>query len=142
MGIKTRIFGGRWGTEPEITKRGQLVTGALEFEQFHLGSTIANNVAVNVIEPVSTKCFIITAIILSGNRDIGVNGAITDVFENTTGPTSAIVNREILQEEISKQTRMTATGLNIIVSAGSWVNVKSDDVIVRCNIAGYYVDDV
>jgi hypothetical protein len=140
--ISARLVGGTGGNSPEITERGQLVTGPLSFSQFYLGTTVANNTAVNVVPPVTGKCFVITAIILSGNRDVGVNGAITDVFENLSGPTDGTINTEIIQEEIAKQTRMTATGLNIIVSRGAWVNVKSDDVIVRCNIAGYYVDDI
>lgn len=140
--LKVTLWGGKNKNSPQITNRGQLVTGALSFEKFYLGSTIANNTAVNVVPPVTGKCFVITSIILSGDRSIAVNGAVTDVFENLTGPTDGTVNTQIIQEEIAKQTRMTATGLNILVSRGAWVNVKSDDVIVRCNIAGYYVDDV
>ena len=139
MGIKSRLFGGKHGRDVEITERGELVTGALGYDEFHLGTTIANNVAVNVVLPKTGKNFIITAIILSGDRSVAAAGAVTDVFENQVGPTSAVITKEILQEEIAKQTRMTATGLHIIVSEGAWVNVKSDDVIVRCNIAGHYV---
>jgi hypothetical protein len=62
------------------------------------------------------------------------------VYENLTGPTDTTVDTQVIQEEIAKQTRMTATGLNIVVSEGAWINVKSDDVVIRCNISGYYVD--
>lgn len=140
--LKVTLWGGKNKNSPQITDRGQLVTGALSFEKFYLGSCIANNTAVNVVPPKPGKCFVITAIILSGDRSIATTGAVTDVFENLTGPTNGTINTEIIQEEIAKQTRMTATGLNIIVSRGAWVNVKADDVIVRCNIAGYYVDDI
>ena len=142
MSLKVKIFGGRFGKGPEITRRGQLVTAAISFERFYLGTTIANDTAVNVVEPRDGKNFIITSIILSSDRSVGANGAVTDIFENSLGPTSGTITKEIIQEEIAKQTRMTATGLNIIVTAGRWVNVKSDDVIVRCNIAGYYVDEI
>jgi hypothetical protein len=138
--LRVQLWGGTNKNSPQITDRGQLVTGALEFETFYLGSTASNNVAVNVVEPRSGKRFVITAIILSADRSVGANGAVTDVFENETGPTDGTVTKQIIQEEIAKQTRMTATGLNIIVTEGRWVNVKSDDVIVRCNIAGYYID--
>jgi hypothetical protein len=124
----------------KITNRGQIVTGDLDFSKFYLGSAVSNNVAVNVVPPKSNMCFVITGIILSGDRSVGANGAVVDVFENTIGPTDGTISNQIIQEEIAKQTRMTATGLNIEVTKGSWVNVKSDDVIVRCNIAGYYVD--
>ncbi len=140
MGIKVNIACARSGAKAIVTPRGQVVTSPLDFSKFYLGSTASANVAVNVVPPKTGKCFIITTIILSGDRSIGVNGAVTDVYENTTGPTDGTVHTQIIQEEIAKQTRMVASDVNIIVPQGAWVNVKSDDVIVRCNIAGYYVD--
>ena len=140
--LKVQLWGGKKNNSPNITGRGQLVTSALSFEQFYLGSTAVANTAVNVVTPLTNKCFVITAIILSADRSVGANGAVTDIFENSVGPTDGTVTRQILQEEIAKQTRMVATGLNIITQPGRWINVKSDDVIVRCNIAGYYVDDI
>lgn len=137
--LKVSLWGGKNSNSPQITDRGQLVTGALSFEQFYLGSTASNNVAVNVVPPKTGQRFVITSIILSADRSVGLNGAVTDIFENTTGPTNGTVDKQIIQEEIGKQTRMVAPALNIIVTEGRWVNVKSDDVIVRCNIAGYYV---
>jgi hypothetical protein len=140
MSIRTKLIGDDNSEPVKVTKRGQVVTGPLDFSTFYLGATATNDVAVNVVGPKTNKCFIITDIILSADRSVGANGAVTDVFENTVGPTDGTVSKQIIQEEIAKQTRMTATGLNIAVSEGAWVNVKSDDVIVRCNIAGYYVD--
>jgi phosphomannomutase len=128
------------GQNAKITKDGQLVVGDVDFSHFYLGTAIANDTAVNVVPPKTGKRFIITAIILSGDRSIAANGAVTDVYESDVGPTDGTIETQIIQEEIAKQTRMTATGLHIEVNQGKWVNVKSDDVIVRCNIAGYYVD--
>ena len=127
-------------TSAKVSENGQLITGDLDFSKFYLGATASNDVPVNVVAPKMGKKFIITAIILSGDRSIGTNGAVTDVYENDTGPTDGTIDKQIIQEEIAKQTRMTAVGLNIVVGEGQWINVKSDDVIVRCNVAGYYVD--
>jgi hypothetical protein len=137
--INVKLSGDNTGNAVKVTPQGQLVAGDLEFSKFYLGATASNNVAVNVIGPKSGKKFIITAIVISGDRSIGANGAVTDIYENGTGPTDGTVETQIIQEEIAKQTRMVATGLNIVVQEGKWVNVKSDDVIVRCNISGYYV---
>tara|TARA_R110000796_G_scaffold251188_2_gene382029 strand:+ start:279 stop:695 length:417 start_codon:yes stop_codon:yes gene_type:complete len=128
------------GQNAKITKDGQLVVGDVDFSHFYLGSTASNDVPVNVVPPKPGKRFIITAIILSGDRSIGASGAVTDIYESDIGPVDTVIETEIIQEEIAKQTRLTATGLHIEVNQGKWVNVKSDDVIVRCNIAGYYVD--
>ena len=138
--ISVAIKGGKSGNKAEVTETGELAIGDLNSSKFYLGSATVNDTAVNVVPPMAGKKFIIKAIILSGDRSIAAAGAVTDVFESTTGPTSGTIDVQIIQEEIAKQTRMVATGLNIEVTHGSWVNVKADDVIVRCNIAGYYVN--
>jgi len=138
--IKTVIKGGNGGGIANVTTRNQLVTSPLDFSIFYTASTASNNVAVNVVPPMTGKNFVITDLILSGDRSIAQNGAVTEVYENSIGPTSATVTKTIYTDEIAKQTRAVLTGLNIIVTEARWVNVKSDDVIVRCNIAGYYVE--
>jgi len=123
----------------KITERGQIVVAPLEFSVFYTASTASNNVAVNIVAPTTSKRFVITDIVIAADRSVGANGAITDIFE-ASGPTSATIVKSIYEDEIAKQTRATLTGLNIIVSEGVWINVKSDDVIVRANIAGYFID--
>jgi ABC-type molybdate transport system permease subunit len=130
---------GKSNTRALVTKRGQQVVAPLEYSEFYTATTVSNNVAVNVIKPRTGKNFAITDIILSGDRSIGANGAVTQVYENTTGPTDTTITKLIYADEIAKQTRAVLTGLNIIVTVGSWVNVVSDDVQVRANIAGYYI---
>lgn len=139
MSIQTRVVGGEKRNEATVTDFGQLVTSPLAFSTFFNASTISNNVPVNVIEPAKRRKFIITDIIISGDRSVGVNGAVTAIYESNVSGTDTVQTKLIITEEIAKQTRMVATGLNIEVTEGRWVNVVSDDVIVRCNIGGYYV---
>ena len=127
------------GRIAKVSQFGQLAVGPLSDSQFYLGTATVANTAVNVVPPLASKQFVITALIISANRDVGANGAIVDVFESTISSTSAVISREIIQEELAKQTRLVLTNIQIIVSPGVWVNVKTDDNIVRCNIAGYYV---
>ena len=122
----------------KVTIRGQVVSSPLEYSKFYPAATASNNVAVNVVPPIVGKQFIITDIILAANRDV-TNSALVDLFEASSS-TSASVVTQIYQDDVSKQGRAILTGLNIIVSEGLWVNVKSDDVIVRANIGGYYAD--
>ena len=139
MSIQARITGGTKRNEAVVTDLGQLVIAPLSPSNFYLGTTIANNVPVNVVIPKKRHKFIITSIILSADRSIAQNGAVTTIYENGIGPVDTTQDKVIITEEIAKQTRMTATGLNIEVNEGKWINVVSDDVIVRCNIAGYFV---
>jgi hypothetical protein len=139
MSIQARVVGGNKRREATVTDFGQLVTSPLSFSQFYNAATVSNNVPVNVIQPAKRQKFIITDIILSGDRSVGANGAVTTVYENNISGTDTTQQKVIITEEIAKQTRMVATGLNIEVTEGRWVNIVSDDVIVRCNIGGYYV---
>ena len=140
MSIKVVLISEENGRSAKITDRGGVGSAELKPSKFRLGATASNNVAVNVVPPVAFKMFVITAIILSGDRSIGASGAVTDIFETSIGPTDGTIETQILQEEIAKQTRMTISGLELHVPPGVWINVKSDDVIVRANIAGYYLD--
>lgn len=142
MSIQSRITGGKKRNEALVTDLGQLVTAPFAPSIFYLGSTAVNDVPVNVVAPRKKNLFIITSIILSSDRSVGANGAVTTIYENGIGPTDTTQDKVIITEEIAKQTRMTAIGVNIEVSEGKWINVVSDDVIVRCNIAGYFVGAV
>jgi uncharacterized protein (UPF0333 family) len=138
--IDVQLKGGDRGNIVQVNNDGELIVGRKKRDKFYNAATATNNVAVNVVEPKSGQKFIITGIYIDGDRSIGANGAVTDIFENTTGPTNATVNTQILQVEVPKQDDRAYPGLNIEVAEGSWVNIKSDDVIVRVNIAGFYED--
>lgn len=142
MSIKVLITDEVTGTSPIVTKSGQLVTGEIDFSTFYTATAGTDNVAVNLVPPKAGMNFIITAIVLSANRNVGANGAVVDLFENSVGPTDGTVAKQIFQDEIAKQTRATLTGLNIKVTAAHWVNIKTDDDDVRGNIAGYYTATV
>jgi len=142
MSIQTRIAGGKVRNEALVTDLGQLVTSPLSFSNFYFAATASNDVPVNIIVPKKRHRFIITSIILSGDRSVGANGAVTTVYESSIGPLDTTQETVIITEEIAKQTRMTATNINLETNVGKWINVVSDDVIVRCNIAGYFVEAI
>jgi hypothetical protein len=122
-----------------VTERGQMVVAPLDFSKFYLNTATVNDTAVNVVLPKPNKRFVITAIILGADKNVGAGGATVDLFE-ATGPTVSTITTSILEDEIAKSTTRVLTGLNIIVTEGVWVNVKTDDNNVRANISGYYVD--
>ena len=137
--INIKIKDSDSGDTGRVTPRGQVVVAPLEYSKFYLGATASNNVAVNIVGPKTGRLFVIDSIVLSADRSIGATGVIIDIFESTTGPTGATVDVQIIQQEMIKQSALAIPDLNILVAEGSWVNLKSDDVIVRCNISGYYV---
>lgn len=127
------------GDMARVTPRGQVVVSPLEYSQFYFGATASNDVPVNIVTPLTKKNFVIDAIVLSADRSIAANGVIIDIYENSIGPTDTTITKQILQQEMIKQSVLAIPDLNILITAGRWINIKSDDVIVRCNISGYFV---
>lgn len=130
---------GKQNNSAEVTNRGELVVGPRFPSKFHTNTTTVANTPVNVIAPVTNKIFIITAIVLAGDRTIGANGAVVDVYESRISGTDTTIETQIYQDEIAKQTRTVLTNLYIETSVGRYINVQSSDVQVRANIAGFYV---
>jgi hypothetical protein len=123
----------------KVSDREELIVGPREASKFYTNTAIVNNTPVNVVVPRTGRIFVITAIVLSGDRGIGSNGAVVDLYESDISGTDATVETQIIQDEIAKQTRLVLTNLYITTRPGRWINVKADDVQVRANVAGFYV---
>ena len=127
------------GDMARVTSRGQVVVSPLSYSQFYFAATASNDVPVNIVTPLTKRSFVIDAIVLSADRSISASGVIIDIYENSIGPTDTTITKQILQQEMIKQSTLTIPDLNLLITEGRWINIKSDDVIVRCNISGYYV---
>jgi hypothetical protein len=124
-----------------ITKRGQLVTSPLEFSKPYSAEANTINTAFNLVPPIAGKQFVITSILLSGNRSIGASDATVSLYE-ASSDTETTVLIDILPIEIAKNQALTFTGVNVIVAAGSFINLKTDDATVFAVVYGYYVNEV
>ena len=133
---------GRSGKTACINQYNQLVIGNTDFSTFYQVLCDVDNQSYKVVAPMDNNIFIITAIILSGNRNVGVNGSVIQIYESIDGPATGTVSKVILTDDLAKQTRSVMTGINIKVTKGSWINAECDDDDVRVSIAGYYVKDL
>jgi hypothetical protein len=137
--IKSSIVDGN-GTnvEAKVTARGQLVTSPLEYSTAYNVTADAINTGYNLATPINDKQFVITDILLYANKNVGVNDATVVLYE-ASSLTSTTVDKTIINVEMVKQTRLDLTGLNLIVTAGKWVNIKTDDDDIFATIMGYYI---
>lgn len=127
------------GSKAVVTSRGQIVIAPLDFSIAYNAEADTNNVAVNFVPPISRKRFVITNILLYANKGVGASDATVDVYE-ATGATETTISTSILALEMLKQTARDLTGLNLLVSEGMWVNLKTNDNTIFGTIMGYYVD--
>ena len=134
------IVGGKGGNSPEITERGELVTGDLAFSEVYPAETAADNVAVNLVKPKANKCFVITAITMSTDRGVATGGAVVQIFENDTGPTDSTITKLIIKQDIPRQGQFVLPGIKLITGEGRWVNLIASDTTAFADVLGYYVD--
>ena len=97
------------------------------------------NTPFNILIPESGKNFVITDAILSTDKNIGAGGALVTVYESD-GIDSVTEDKVIFQGEFLKNVLHSFIGLNMIVSEGKWVNIKTDDATVNLSIGGYYIN--
>lgn len=141
MSLSVEIEDGRSGTrnKVKVTNRGQLVTAPIDFSTSSFNSMLVNNQAYNFAVPQAGKRFVITDIIVSGDKNVGTSGSEIVIYE-ATAVDSATVDVNLFQFTITKNTTQSITGLNVITNAGKWINAKMDDNNVNLTILGYSVD--
>jgi hypothetical protein len=139
MVLRTEITDGSGNDyKAQVTKYNQLVTAPVDYSQAYAVTASVINTAYNYVPPVQGKRFVVTDILLYANKDVGVNDATVDLYE-ADGATETTVTKSVLSLEMLKQTTITLTGLNMIVSEGKWLNLKTDDNTIFSTVMGYYV---
>ena len=141
MGMDVRLNDGSGKKySVKVTSRNQLVTSPLDFSTFYPVEVDAINTAFVIAPAIVNFQFIITDIILYANKSVGVNDATVEIYEAAEA-TTATVFKSVFNQEIVKQTSLALNGLNIIVTAGKWLSVKTNDATIFANVAGYYVPE-
>jgi len=140
MPVPAEIIDGQGTTARAcVTSRGQLVVGPIAFSDAYAVTVNATATAFNFVGPIAGKRFVITDILLYANKGVGAADASVQLYE-ASSDTSTTEDKTILDIEMLKQTARDLTGLNLIVTAGKWVNIKTDDDTIFATIMGYYVN--
>lgn len=143
MSLNIEIKDGKEGSQyrAKVTELGQIVTAPLAFSKTYYNSLTTINTAFNYMSPKTRQNIVITDIIISGDRNIGANGSLVEIYCATSADTIT-VEEEILTVPLAKNASLPLTGLNLLIPSGFWVNAKCDDDIVYITIMGYYVDNI
>jgi hypothetical protein len=142
MTIEVLLTDGRGsGARACVTPEGQLIVAPANFSTASTQTMDTDNTPVGFWPPIQGKKFVITDILLFANRNVGAADATVTIYESTDGNASATQSKIILQTEMLKQTSRDLVGLNIEVTAGSWVNGVTDDDDIFATVMGYYIKD-
>jgi hypothetical protein len=121
-----------------VSQYGVLATGSLEFSTAYPITASAINTGYNFVPPIADHQFVVTSILLYANKNVGVNDATVEIYE-ADAVDSTTISKSVLSTEMVKQTSRDLTSLNLIVSKGKWLNLKTDDATIFASVLGYYV---
>jgi len=144
--MKIKIWGRGVGTrgglnEVGVSSSGEVLVRAFDYSDFLFQTIDTVDTAFNFFKPKQGFQFVITGVVISGNRDIGVNGSILTVYtaDSTTSTTALSTPFEI---EVPKSTVLPFIIPNVLTAEGIFLNGKADDATVRVGMFGYFVPKI
>ena len=133
------IIVGPNGISAQLTPNGEMVTAPLEYSEGVFKELNVVDTSFNFFTPTSGKRRVLTGILISTDRNVGVNGASIVVYEATASDIITVSNT-ILQLDMTKNQVLPMFGLRFITTEGRFINAKTDDDTVFITLTGYEVD--
>jgi len=138
--IKVQIVDGFGDSTPvKVSPQGEILTRQLKFSQGQFQAIDAADTAFNFFTPRAGEQFVITGILLNTNKDVGVNGAIFDLYESSSA-SSTTIDKQLARLNILKNDTVSIPGTFLAVTQGKFLNGKADDTIVNVTVGGYFID--
>ena len=129
------------GNEVDISSNGEILTRAFDYSSFSFQTINAVDTAFNFFKPKQDFQFVFTGIVVSGNRDIGVNGSILTIYTANADDSTTVLGTPF-EIEVPKSTVLPFIIPNVIINEGVFLNGKADDATVRVGVFGYFVPKV
>lgn len=142
MSLDVHIEDPSTSNKAKVTARGQVVVSSISFSESFSITVDAINTAFNLVLPKENKNFVITDIILTGDKTIStVNDASIVVYEAPSLAETAPDN-VLLDVDVARSSSLVMTGLNLITeTAAKFINIKSTEINVKATLMGYYVEE-
>jgi len=126
------------GVQAVVSDNGELITRPFGYSIPSFLDLDTAGSAKNFFKPIAGRQFVLTGAVISGNRDIGPNGAITSIYE-ASAEDSTTVDSTLIEVEVPKGTVLPFLVPNVVSSEGAFINGKTDDNSVRIALYGYFV---
>lgn len=131
--------GGGNGRPAKVTADGELVVGDLAYSDVQFQDVDTIDTAFNFFKPTTGKRRIITGILVATDRNVGVNGAVVEIYEATAADT-ATVAKTVIRLDVAKSTTLPIFGVKFLTAEGAFINGKTDDASAFVTVAGYEID--
>ena len=137
MSAPVRIIDGLTGGSAKVTEFGQLVTSPIDYSVSSQIVASVDDLPYNLVAPEHGRAIIITSILLTANKNVGVNDATVTMYSSSTA--DATTGNDILQIELARNGQLILTGLNLRIDKGLFLNVKTNDETVYATVFYYRV---
>ena len=121
-----------------VTNHNQLVVGPAKFNLSSFAEMDVVDTAYNLATPVQGQEIVISGILVGADKDVGLNGALVTIYENSVGPSSRTQTNVLLKFPVPQKSALPLLGLNLLASEGNWVNAETDDDDVFLTLLYYY----
>ncbi len=111
---------------------------AIAFSEAQFQEMNVVDTAFNFYSPKVGKRLVITGFIVETNKDIGPDGASVVFYEADSADTLT-VDKTVLQFAMTKNTNRDPLPLHLVITAGKFLNGKTNDATVLATVLGYEV---
>ncbi len=125
----------------KITEYGALYTANAGHDKTFNAKMTAANTAYNLLEPKTSKKFVITGLFIKAQFSVSNSVAATIIVYEAGSRTSLTVVETIINLGLIRDDIASIFPINILVNTGVWVNAKTDDPTVDVVLFGFPIDD-
>lgn len=140
MSISVNVTDPQTSDTARVTTYGALVTASAKFDESSFQAMDLDNTAYNFYVPKFGQQFVITGMIVKGDKQVASNTNATVIVYEATSVDTTTADKVIVQFEVGQNESIPVPRLNFLVSKSRWVNAKTDDDDIHMTILGYYVD--
>ena len=140
MSIHSVITDGYAGMNiARVSEYGQLITAPYDYDTSKFVELAVDNTAYNFFAPKTGQRFVITVITGKANRNVSNTVDATVIVYEASASDTTVVDKVLFETAVIRGEPIRPPRLNLLVSAGKYVNAKTTDDDIFLTIMGYYI---
>ena len=128
------------GALARVSEFGELITGAVEYDSSSSAELTLVNTAFNLVKARGDAYTVITGLLLTANKDVGVGDARIKVYSSNVSESSREQTELLFTTEMPQKTVLTLLPLRILVEPGLWINAETDDASIFVTMLHYHIN--
>lgn len=138
MSAPVNIQDNETGRRARVTEYNQLVVAPVDYSTPITVTLDVINTSFNILKPFEQQSIVITEVIASALKSVSnTDPASIRIYTSNVDENSLTAIQNLFSPQLARGQNFIATGLNVIVPSGLWINSTTDDATVEITL-GYY----